>query len=229
MTSNKIEKIKFGILIAIIIFCLGLAVYLHIKGIDFKITTIQDLKYAPIYFILFYVAISFIPIPIAPIMFVGGFIFPFIPAVILTLFGSIIFATISFYITRWLGKDYYEYLESKHKKLKTFDLRLREDPFESLLLLRMFFIIPGEVINVYAGLSKIKFKDFITSTIIASIPLIMCCIGIIRGRIIHDWLAIYLSVIGLFMLIMIPIFFSDNLQNKIQKQFQILKFLKAPQ
>jgi len=217
MTSNKIEKIKFGILIAIILICLGFAVYLHIKGVEFKIEKISDYKYAPLWFILFYVAISFIPIPIAPIMFVGGFVFPFIPAVILTLLGSIIFATISFYIARWLGRDYYEYLESKNQKLQRTDLRLRQDPFENLLLLRMFFIIPGEVINVYAGLSKIKFKDFITSTIIASIPLIMCCIGIIRGRLSQDNIGLSLSILGLIVILLIPIIFSHKMRKKIRK------------
>jgi uncharacterized membrane protein YdjX (TVP38/TMEM64 family) len=217
MTTNRVEKLKFGILIAIITICLGLAIYLHIKGVEFKITTIKELTYAPLYFILFYVAISFIPIPIAPIMFVGGFLFPFIPAVIFTLLGSIIFATISFYIARWLGRDYYEYLESKNQKLQSMDLRLRHDPFENLLLLRMFFIIPGEVINVYAGLSKIKFKDFITSTIIASIPLIMCCVGIIRGRLSQDTVGLTLSIIGLAIILIVPIIFSHRMRKKIKK------------
>jgi uncharacterized membrane protein YdjX (TVP38/TMEM64 family) len=215
--NNRVEKIKFGILIAIITICLGLAIYLHVKGINFKIENIADYKYAPIYFILFYVAISFIPIPIAPIMFVGGFIFPFIPAVIFTLLGSIIFATISFYIARWLGRDYYEYLESKHQKLKSFDLKLRHDPFENLLLLRLFFIIPGEVINVYAGLSKIKYKDFITSTIIASTPLIICCIGVIRGRLTQDGIALTLSIMGLILMLIVPIYFSHRMRKKIRK------------
>ena len=219
MSINKIQKLKFGILIGLIAICLGLAIYIHVKGIDFKITSISDYKYAPIYFILLYVAISFIPIPIAPIMFVGGFVFPFFQAVIFTLFGSVIFATISFYITRWLGRDYYEYLESKSKKLQSFDLKIRHDPFENLLLLRLFFIIPGEVINVYAGLSKIKYKYFISSTIIASIPLIMCCIGVIRGRLNNDWIALTFSIIGLVIMLIIPIIFSNRIRKRIKKLF----------
>jgi uncharacterized membrane protein YdjX (TVP38/TMEM64 family) len=215
--NNKIEKIKFGILVTIILICLGLAVYLNIKGVEFKIEKISDYKYAPIYFILFYVAISFIPIPVAPIMFIGGFVFPFIPAIIFTLIGSIIFATISFYMARWLGRDYCEYLKSKNKKPKKSYLQIRQNPFENFLLLRMFFIIPGEIINVYAGLSKIKYKDFITSTIITSIPLIICCIGIIRSRLTHDWIGLTLSIIGLLVMLITPIVFSKKIQEKIKK------------
>lgn len=217
--NNKIQKIKFGILITIIAVCLITAIYLHVKGINFKITSIEGMKYAPLYFILFYIAISFIPIPIAPIMFVGGFIFPFIPAVIATFIGSLIFSIISFYITRWLGRDYYEYLESKNQKLKSFDLKLRHDPFENLLLLRLFFIIPGEIINVYAGLSKIKFKDFISSTAIATLPLIICCIGVIRGRLAHDWIALSLSIFGLAIMLIVPVIFSHRIRKKIKNIF----------
>jgi uncharacterized membrane protein YdjX (TVP38/TMEM64 family) len=217
--SNRIQKIKFGILIAIILACFAAAIYLHVEGIDFKITSIENMKYAALYFILIYVTISFIPIPIAPIMFVGGFIFPFIPAVIATFIGSLIFSTLSFYLTRWLGREYYEQLESKHKKLQSFDLKLRHDPFENLLLLRLFFIIPGEIINVYAGLSKIKFKDFITSTAIATLPLIVCCIGVIRGRIAHDVVALSLSIFGLAIMLVVPIIFSKRIRKRIGKIF----------
>lgn len=220
MTSNKIQKLKFGILIGLILICLGLAVYLHIEGVEFKIEKMSDYKYAPIYFILFYVAISFIPIPVAPIMFVGGFIFPFIPAVIFTLVGSILFSTISFYITRWLGRDYYEYLKSRNKNPKESALKLRKNPFENLLLLRMFFIIPGEIINVYAGLSKIKYKDFITATIIASIPLIICCIGVIRARLTHDWMSLSLSIAGLVTMLLVPILLSDTIKDKIKNKIK---------
>lgn len=218
--TNRIQKIKFGILITIIVICLTLAIYLHVNGVSFKLSSIEDMKFAPLYFILIYVAISFVPIPIAPIMFIGGFIFEFIPAVIATIIGCLIFSTISFYMARFLGRDYYEYLESKNKKLKTLDLKIRKDPFENLLLLRLFFIIPGEIINIYAGLSKIKFKDFITSTLIASIPLIICCVGIIRGRILHDQVALTLSILGLIIILIVPIFFSERIRNKIKNIFK---------
>jgi uncharacterized membrane protein YdjX (TVP38/TMEM64 family) len=218
--NKQIKKIKFWILILIIALCLATAIYFHIKGISFNISSIEDVKFAPLYFILIYVAISFIPIPIAPIMFVGGFIFPFLPAVFATLVGSTIFSTISFYMARYLGRDYYEDIESKNKKLKKLDLRLREDPFENLLLLRLFFIIPGEIINIYAGLSKIRFRDFLMSTTIASIPLIMCCIGIIRGRLLNDWIALSLSIIGLLVMLIIPIIFSYRIRKKICSIFQ---------
>jgi len=166
---------------------------------------------------LFYVAISFIPIPVAPIMFIGGFVFPFFEAVIFTLIGSFVFSSASFFMARWLGRDYYEYLESKNTKQRRFDLLLREDPFENLLLLRMFFIIPGEVINVYAGLSRISFKNFISSTMIVLVPLIICCVGVIRGRVMNDMVSFVLSIIGLVGMFIVPIIFSEKLRRGFRK------------
>ena len=96
---------------------------------------------------------------------------------------------------------------------------LREDPFENLLLLRMFFIIPGEVINVYAGLSKIRFRDFFTSTIMVSVPLVMCCVGVVRGRSVGNNVSFVLSIIGLIIMLIIPMIFSGKLRKIIKKIF----------
>ncbi len=206
-------KIKFGLLLAIIITCLGISIYWRTIGFDFEFSRFAQSYYAPLLFVLFYITISFIPIPV-PIMFIGGFFFPATKAVVLTLIATVIFSTVSFYLARWLGRDYFGEIENKYPKLKSFNEKLIEEPFMTILMMRLFFVIPGEIINTYAGLIKIRYRDFITATTIASFPLILACIGVIRSQINHDYDSLLLSIAVLVILIVIPLWHNFGFKIK---------------
>jgi len=214
--NRNIRKIKFWILISFIALCIVFSIYWHIEdySVEDSFNHIKESPHATTYFILLSIVLSFVPV--LPILFTGGFIFPFIPAVIYALTASLIFSTIVFYLARILGRDYFESYEPKNKKLRKIDLKIREDPFENLLLLRFFFLIPPEAINAYAGLTRIRFRYFILSTLIANIPLAVCSIGLIRGRIVHDPFAFYGSILGFAAMLATSIIFSEKIRNKIK-------------
>jgi uncharacterized membrane protein YdjX (TVP38/TMEM64 family) len=218
--NRNIRKLKFWILIGFIALCVIGSIYWHTQDYSVRdsFKHIKESRYAPTYFILLSIALSFIPI--LPVLFTGGFIFKFIPAVIYALIASLIFSTLVFYMARILGRDYFESCEPKNKKFRKIDLKIREDPFENLLLLRFFFIIPPEVINVYAGLTRIKFRYFILSTLIANIPLTICSIGLIRGRVVNDPFSFYSSILGFAVMLAVSIIFSEKIRNKIKKYFK---------
>jgi len=217
--NANIRKLKFWIFIGFIALCIICSIYWHAQNYSIRDSFhhLKESPYAPTYFILLSIALSFIPI--LPVLFTGGFIFQFMPAVIYALTASLIFSTIVFYMARILGRDYFESYEPKNTKLRKIDLKIREDPFENLLLLRFFFIIPPEVVNIYAGLTRIKFRYFILSTLIANIPLTVCSIGLIRGRLVHDPFAFYGSILGFAVMLAVSIIFSEKIRNKIKKYF----------
>ena len=198
------KKIKFIILILTVSICLGISLWLHLTGWELDPATLLHRYNASLFFVLFYIGISFIPIP-APIMFIGGLVFPAVQAIFLTLIASFIFATISFYLARWLGSDFFGDLEDKYPKLKSFGVLMEENAFKALIQMRLFFLIPGEIINIYAGLSKIKFSEFISATMLASFPLIMLCVSLVRANIAGDPTIVMLSLLGLLILLIIPI------------------------
>lgn len=217
--NKNIRKIKFYTLVTFIVLCVIGSIYWHIQDYSIRnsFNQIKESPHAPEYFIILSIVLSFVPI--LPILFTGGFIFPFMPAVVYALTASLIFSTIVFYLVRILGRDYFESYEPKNKKFKKIDLKIREDPFENLLLLRFFFFIPPEAINVYAGLTRIKFRYFILSTLIANIPLVVCSIGLIRGKIVHDPFSFYSSILGFAIMLATSIIFSEKIRNKIKKYF----------
>lgn len=80
-------------------------------------------------------------------------------------------ASFAFFISRWLGKKYVEEtFISKNKYLQSFDQKLENHGFYTILISRLIFIIPFEFVNFLSGVSKVKFKQYFFATVIGATP-----------------------------------------------------------
>ncbi|MEK6885363.1 MAG: TVP38/TMEM64 family protein [Nanoarchaeota archaeon] len=92
-------------------------------------------------------------------------------AFFISIIGLTIGAAISFIIARYLGRDYLEkkYIH-KIKKLDEYDKKLQKNGFLVIFYLRLISLVPYELINIFAGLSRVKFSTFIFATLLGIIP-----------------------------------------------------------
>ena len=80
-------------------------------------------------------------------------------------------ALISFYVARHFGRDYFQRrFIQKIERLKDYNEKLEKHGFFTVLMLRLISLIPFELINIFAGLSRTKFWDFILGTFIGIVP-----------------------------------------------------------
>jgi len=77
-------------------------------------------------------------------------------------------ATVAFYISRLLGRGAIEKLVKG--KLQKFDEGVEKGGFLLILILRLIPIIPFNAISLGAGLTRIKYSDYILSTMLGIIP-----------------------------------------------------------
>jgi len=211
-------EFKFFILLVFFIVIIITSFYLH--SIGFKLHHFRDLadtRYGPFIFILLYAATSFIPLPFAPTSFVGPILYPLYRAFLYTFLGSLLFSFIMFYIARFLGKDFVDIWLSKHKKLEKFDLSFKKFAVRDIILLRFFFLLPAELVNILAGLSKVSFKNYFFGTFIGNMPVIFFSCALVRGQIKHDTFAVLTSLIGLVVLLIVPLFFIPKLREFFKK------------
>jgi len=205
---------KFSLLIILFLFMIVFSVYLHSRGFRFNdVLDFAHTKYGPLAFIIFYSATSFIPLPFAPTSFVGPLIYPLYRAFFYTFIGSLLFSVIMFYIARFLGKEFAEVWLEKHKKFKDMRLSFIKEPIKKIIFLRLFFILPAELVNVVTGLSKISFKDYFIGTFIGNLPVIFFSCALIRSRIRQDDFLFNISIIALGLCILIPLFFIPNMKK----------------
>ena len=218
MKEKKLIKTRFFVLIILFVCFAITSIYLSYSGI-----TIEQIKdylltseYRGIFFILFYITTSFVPLPFAPTSFLGAFLFYFTRAFIYTLIGSLIFSTLMFYLARILGRDF---VITRLKKDKYPEIReqINKGRLKDLILIRFFFILPSEFVNLVYGLSEIKFWRYFLGTLIGNIPVIFFSIMLIRAKLAKDNFYFILSIVFLSLLIIIPILSMKKIRKFLKK------------
>jgi len=99
----------------------------------------------------------------------GGFIFgPWI-GILLTVIGENISANISFILGRYFGKDVLGFLGSKFRIIPSFECKLRENGFMSVLAMRLMYL-PFDLVGYSSGMCGLLQKDFALATFLGTIP-----------------------------------------------------------
>jgi uncharacterized membrane protein YdjX (TVP38/TMEM64 family) len=103
-------------------------------------------------------------------------------ALVISLTGLIIGAAISFFAARYIGRDYVERRFINHIKwLKDYDHHLEKNGFLTIFLIRLITFIPFEIVNIAAGLSRVRFVPYILGTILGITPGTIICIYFVRS------------------------------------------------
>lgn len=126
-------------------------------------------KYSTFAFILLYglKPIVFI-IPASLLSIIAGSIFGPVKALMFSLIGCFLSGTLAFYMSRFLGKSFVnKLLKGKALKLNS---DLEKHGFKIMLAMRLSFIFPYDALSFAAGLTKMKYYDFILGTMIGIVP-----------------------------------------------------------
>ena len=124
-----------------------------------------------IYIILYSInTVSLLP-PIAILSLSAGFIFGPWEGALALMVGSFIGTTATFYISRIFGAHcVQEILKGRGREFQeAFD----RNGFKVILFIRAIPIIPWEVVNYAAGLSRITYRDYILGTMLGIIPSVL--------------------------------------------------------
>ncbi|RHW56201.1 TVP38/TMEM64 family protein, partial [Clostridium botulinum] len=147
-----------------------------------------------------------------------------------TIIGAVCGASLSFYIARFLGRTVVEKLirgkgkwfengVEKNGFLVVFILRLIPlVPFDIVFILRLIPLVPFDIISYGAGLSKIKFKDFILATTVGIIPGILVFINLGDKALNIKSKQFVISIVLLVLLCLVSFIMKKKLSfNKLQK------------
>lgn len=123
---------------------------------------------APLVYLIILTILPLVLFPDSVIVIAGGMLFGLVNGSILTVIGSFLGATLSFYISRIFGRRVIE--KFIKKDMVNLDEYSKKKGFVIILLLRLIPIFPFKIVSYSAGLSNIKFKDFTLATVIGSMP-----------------------------------------------------------
>jgi len=92
-------------------------------------------------------------------------------AFLINVIGLIVGAMISFFFARILARDFVEKrFVNKRKWLKEYDDNLEKNGFITIFFLRIIMLAPFELVNIAAGLSKIKPAQYFFGTLLGILP-----------------------------------------------------------
>ena len=109
-------------------------------------------------------------LPGQPIQFASSYMFGVIPALILSLIGAVLGTTVTFFISKILGRDMINLLFDKDK---VDDYHKKLNSGKGIALAGLIYLIPGvpnDLLSYVAGISDMKFRPFIIVSSIARIP-----------------------------------------------------------
>ena len=159
--------------VAAFFFVLVLVVFVTMNFKEIKQMNLQRLvayisnygKYAAICFLLiFSLKPLLLFLPSSMLSIAAGTIFGPIYGFLLNMAGFFISATVAFYLSRFLGKDFVDkVLKGKGVSLNS---NLEKNGIKILFFIRFTPVIPFDAISYACGLSKMKYRDFIIGSML---------------------------------------------------------------
>lgn len=168
--DNKILKSLGGILLLVLIIAI-INYYMQQTGY-----TAEDIKnyissfgiWSPLVFIILFTLVPLTLFPDALLAIAGGMVFGLVPGFIYTMVGAACGATLAFMIARLAGNKVIK--KFKNHNLVQVQNLLTRNGFWIVLYLRLIPLIPFDIISYGAGLTSIKYRDFILATLLGIIP-----------------------------------------------------------
>jgi len=124
--------------------------------------------WAPFAYIIIYAIGPILMFPGSILSLAGGLAFGPLWGTMYTVFAATIGACGAFWVARIMGRGFVEKLAKG--KLKTFDDSVAEHGLKVILFLRLVPLFPFNALNYAAGLSKMRFVDYLIGTLVGIIP-----------------------------------------------------------
>ena len=141
-----------------------------------QIVNLLDSPFGPLLYILIYALRPLIFFSAAVLTIASGAIFGagsilnLTLAVLYTIIGSNLSATVAYYVGRFFGQGLLaEGDGEKSSFLQRYADRMRQNSFETILIMRFIFL-PYDLVNYLAGILRIDWKAFILASLLGSIP-----------------------------------------------------------
>ena len=159
---------------------------IQMKSEELKLFINDNYLVSVLGFILLYLVVTAFSIPVAAALTItSGYLYTFIIGALYVNIGATLGATLAFLFARYIAG---QPLQQKYKrKLKKFNKELEKNGAYYLFTIRLIFVFPFFVVNLLAGLTKVRLRTFIWTTSLGILPgsLIYAFAGEQIGKIHH--------------------------------------------
>lgn len=124
--------------------------------------------YAPIIYLVFYTIATLLILPSTPLNLMGGAIFGIWWGSLWTTLAALIAAIMAFIFSRTVGQKFIS--QKLGKRWQAVDAEISQGGLLYMFAIRLLPIIPYGIVNFTAGLTSIKFQDYLLGTLLGTLP-----------------------------------------------------------
>jgi len=143
--------------------------YLTVAAVTALFDRLRQVWWAPLALVASYVVLLPFGLPATPLMIAGGAVFGSALGTVYNLIGTLLGGALTFYLGRFLGRDFAAHFGGK--RLKKLERTLARRGFWSLVGIR-FLPLPYTVLNYTAALAGVRPALFLVTTAIGLTPTI---------------------------------------------------------
>lgn len=176
MNKEKIMKVLTAFCKQLpLIICVVFALIYLMTGEN--ITAEKILNYAPanlwlaaLFLLSVYVVKSLcVFFPVIALYIAGGFLFPPFPAMIINIIGGSIGLIIPYWAGRLSGAEKMNKLFKRYPSVNEIMID-DKNKFKIIFFARMMAFLPGDIVSMYFGTTKISFKKYFSASLLGTIP-----------------------------------------------------------
>jgi phospholipase D1/2 len=142
--------------------------YLNLKSLTSATRHIDALPLAPVFIILGYVAAAVVSVPVTLLIASMGIVFGAAWGGLYAFIGTTIAAAVSFWMGNWLGRDAVRRLAGV--RVNRLSERVARRGIVAVVVLRLLPVAPFAIVNLVAGASHIRMRDFMIGTMLGMGP-----------------------------------------------------------
>lgn len=133
------------------------------------IQVLKTSSIGPLLYILVYAVRPLIFFSAAVLTIAAGLLFGPYWGLLYAVIGGNLSGLVAFYIGRYFGEGLLDTEGGEDSTIQRYAQQMRENPFESILIMRFLFV-PYDLVNYLAGFLKIDWKAFLLATLLGSLP-----------------------------------------------------------
>lgn len=149
--------------------------YLSISRMVGLAQQVADLPFSPLVVIAAYVIAGLVSMPITLLIVVTGMVFGAVEGACYATAGTLLSALVTYLLGRWLGRDTVRRLAGA--RINNLSERLADRGLIAMVVLRVLPVAPFTLVNVIAGASQIRLRDYLLGTTIGMVPGIIATVA----------------------------------------------------
>jgi phospholipase D1/2 len=169
-----------GRLIGLGVFALGLALlalawrwtplseWVNLESLISFAHRLDDMPFTPLAIVGSYVIAGMLVVPVMLLIAVTGIVFGPVQGTMYAVAGTLLSAIATYGVGHWLGRDTVRRLLGQ--RVNRLSQRIAARGILAMIVIRVLPVAPFSVVNVVAGASHIRFRDFVIGTLLGMLP-----------------------------------------------------------